>query len=90
MAFVGAAIARADHDAMIGRFFATEINHRVCNVGIAIDRISAAPKKKIARFEVIELKGVVAVSEHSLEIARFAHPNVLLARIARHVADSVF
>ena len=52
-ALINAAVARADHDALPGLFFPTEINHGVGNRRIALDRIRAGPKKQIARFQVI-------------------------------------
>ena len=48
----------------------------------------ASPKKQVARLERIELETVVALREHSFEGSGFAHPDILLTRIARHVFDS--
>ena len=86
--FVTATVARADHNAMIGCLFATEINHGVSDGRVTIDKISPGPKEEIARFERVELEAVVTMREHGLEIAGLAHPDVLLARIARHIFDS--
>ena len=48
----------------------------------------ASPKKQVARLERIKLETVVALREHGFEGSSFAHPNVLLARIARHAFNS--
>jgi hypothetical protein len=88
--FVSPAIARPNHDALVGCFLATKINHCVGNIGIAIDAIGAAPEKKITRFERIKFKSVVAVPQHCLEVTGLTHPNVLLACVARDIAYSIF
>lgn len=49
LAFISAAIARTDHDPMIGGFFASDINHSVRDRRVAVDVVCAGPKKKIAR-----------------------------------------
>ncbi len=73
---------------LVGRFLAAEINHRVRNIGVPVDAVSAGPKKQITGLERVELESVVAMREHGLEISTFAHPNILFACIARHVLDA--
>lgn len=81
-------VARADHDSMIGPLFAPEINHRVRNRRVALDFVSACPKKQIARFKVRKLEGLFFATNHGLELSRFAQPGILLTRIARHIAHT--
>src|SRR5690349_2820232 len=47
---INPAIARTDHHAVAGLLLASDINHRVSDRRIALDRVSAGPEKKIARF----------------------------------------
>src|SRR4051812_1513153 len=55
-ALVNAAVARADHHAVAGFLFAAEINHRVRDRRVTIDRIGAGPEKKIARLQIIQFE----------------------------------
>src|SRR6266481_723767 len=48
-ALIDAAVTCANHDAIPGLFLASEINHRVSNRRITLNRVGAGPKKKITR-----------------------------------------
>src|SRR6266567_1046594 len=56
---------------------------------VPIDIVGAAPEEEIARLERIELKRIRMPAKDGIEISRLAHPNVLLAGVARHIGKSV-
>src|SRR2546430_1496768 len=57
------------------------------NRRIALDRISAGPKKQIARLQVFQFKRVVLLTQDRLKLTDPANPGILFARIPRHIAD---
>ena len=57
---------------------------------VAINIISAAPEEQVAWLESVEFKRVFLPAQDRVEISRFAHPDILLARIARHIFEPVF
>src|SRR5436305_1747388 len=58
--------------------------------GVAIDVVSATPKEQIAWLKRIELERIFVAAQNGIEISSFAHPDVLLARIARNIFEPVF
>jgi hypothetical protein len=74
---------------LVRPFLAAEIKHGVRDRRIALDAVGARPKKKIAWDQLVELEGVVVSAVDRLEGSGFAQPDILLARIARHVPDTV-
>src|SRR6266404_7200655 len=48
-ALINAAVTCANHDAIPGLFLASEINHRVSDRRISLDRIRSRPKEQVAR-----------------------------------------
>lgn len=56
---------------------------------ITVDAVGACPKKKVARNEFVEFERVLMPAVDGLEIPRLAHPDVLLARISRNIANTV-
>src|SRR5947207_2565116 len=78
-AAISSSVARADHDPVIGPLFASEINHRVRNRRVALDFVSACPKKQIARLKLRQLEGLFLAANHCLELSRFTQPRILLA-----------
>ena len=55
-AIISAAIACADHDALVRSLFASQVNHRMGNRRVAIDVVGSGPEQQITRLERIELK----------------------------------
>ena len=88
MAFVGEPFTRADHNSLVRAHLASKIDHGLSDIGVATDSVSAGPEKQIARRQCIQFKSVVALCKHGLKVSSFAHPNVLLAGITRHVFDA--
>jgi len=56
---------------------------------IAIDVVSAAPEEQVTRPKRVELECILVATQNRVEISRFAHPDILLAGIARHVGKAV-
>src|SRR5207248_725842 len=48
-ALINAPITCADHDAVPGLFFAADIDHRMSDRRISLDRIRSRPKEQVAR-----------------------------------------
>lgn len=89
LAFVGSAVTGADHDALLRSFLAAKINHRVSDRRVALDAVGPGPEKKIAGNEFVEFEGVFLAAVDRPESSRFAQPDILLARIARHIANAI-
>lgn len=56
---------------------------------IALDAVGPCPEKEIAGDKFIELEGVLLAAVHCPETSRFAQPDILLARIARHIRNAI-
>ena len=56
---------------------------------ISLDAVRPCPEKKVARDKFIEFEGVLLTAIHRFESSRFAQPDILLARIARHITNSI-
>ena len=85
LTLVSSAVACPNHDTLVRRLFPAQINHGVRYRRVTINLVSARPKQKIARFERVQLERVLAPAKNRLELSRFADPDVLFARVARHV-----
>lgn len=88
-ALINAAIARANHYPLSCFLFATQINHRVRDRRIALDRIGSRPKKQVAGFQILQFERVILFAHDGFEEPCAAEPDILLGRIARHIADVV-
>jgi hypothetical protein len=55
-ALIDAPVAGADHDAFSGFLFSAKVNHCVGDRRIAIDRVSARPKKQIAGPQILQFE----------------------------------
>jgi hypothetical protein len=89
LVLVRPAITRTYHYACSRFLFAPQVNHRVRDRRIALNRISAGPKKKIARLQIIEFERILFLTHNRLEFARSSQPDVLLAGIAWYVIDPI-
>ena len=56
---------------------------------IALDAVGARPEKQISRNQFIELERVLVSAVDGPERSGLSQPNVLLARIARHIANAI-
>ena len=75
--------------AFVRPFSRLEVNHRVGDRRVALNAVGPRPEKKIAWHEFIEFESILVAAVNRSEISRFAQPDILLARIARHVFNSV-
>ena len=89
LTLVSPAVARAHHHPRTGFFLASKINHRMRNRGIALNCIGTGPEEQVARFQIIEFKGILFLTHHRLESSSPSQPDVLLAGIARHALHPV-
>jgi|SRR5689334_13589104 hypothetical protein len=71
LALVSPSVTRAYHHAPSAFLFASQVNHRVCNRRIALDRIGASPKQKITWLQIIEFEGILFFTHHRLKSAGF-------------------
>src|SRR2546423_12937347 len=88
-ALIDAAVTRPDHHAIPAFLFATEINHRVRNGRVAVDRIRAGPEKEIAGLQIFQLERIVPAANHRFEFSGATQPDVLRTRITRYIADAI-
>lgn len=88
-ALINTAVARADHHALPGFLFAAQIDHRVGDRRIALYRVGSCPKQQVARFQVLQFERIILFAHDGLEEPCPAKPDVLLARIPRHIADII-
>ena len=88
-ASIDSAVACAHHLPLAGFLFPAEINHRVSDRRVAIDRVGASPKEQIARLQIFQLEGVVFSTENGLEFSGASQPDVLLTGIARDIGHAV-
>lgn len=86
---VGPPVTRAHHHALARFFFSPEINHGVRDRRIALNRVSAGPEEKIARFQAIELESLLLPAHDRLDFAGVPQPDVLAGGIARDIVDPV-
>jgi len=89
LALISAAVARAHHHPRTGFFFPSKVNHRMRDRGIALNCISTGPEEQVARFQIIEFKGIFFLTHHRLESSGPSQPDVLLAGIAWHALHPV-
>src|SRR5437764_871844 len=85
LAFVIAMLARADHQPLLGRLVATEVNHGLRDLRFLARSGRVRPKQKVSRFQSLELERVVTVTKHGLKVTGLAHPGVLFTGVTRDI-----
>ena len=89
LTLISSAVARTHHHAGTGLLLASKIDHGVRDRWIALNRVSTAPEKQVARFQIIEFEGIILLAYHWLEFPSSSHPDILFAGIARHAIHAV-
>jgi len=56
---------------------------------VSLNRIGPGPEKKIARAQIVELVGIVTLTQNRFEGMGPAQPVVLFGGIARHIGDAI-
>jgi len=56
---------------------------------VAIDRVSARPKEKVARLQILEFERIVFAADDRLKSSGAPEPDILRARIPRNVSDPI-
>jgi hypothetical protein len=88
-ALICSPVTGANHDPLPVAFFATQINHGMSDRRVALNAVGTSPEKEIAGYQFIKFEGVFSAAVYGFEGSRFTQPDILLARIARNITNSV-
>jgi len=72
LALISPSVTRAYHYAPPAFLFASQVNHRVCNRWIALNRIGTSPKQEVTWLQIIEFEGILFFTHHRLKSAGFS------------------
>src|SRR5260221_5426462 len=85
LTIVSSTVTRTDHHRFFGLFLGAEVDHYVCDRYVSIHLIGARPEHQVAGAKLLQCKGVAVSAQHRMEVTVFAHPEILVTRLARNI-----